>query len=82
MGINRHFPKAALYGPQEYGGMAFPTIETIQDQKCITHWMRHLRWGQEIGTDFKITLSAAQLTSGLTTPILDDTELDLPHLED
>ena len=38
--------------------------------------------GGEIGTDLKITLSAAQLTSGLVTPILDDTELDLPHLED
>lgn len=45
MGINRNFPKAALYGPHELGGMAFPTIETIQDQKCITHWLKHLRWG-------------------------------------
>ena len=45
MGINRNFPKAALYGPHELGGMAFPTMETIQDQKCITHWLRHLRWG-------------------------------------
>ena len=82
MGINRNFPKAALYGPHEYGGMAFQSIETIQDQKMITHWIRHLRWGKEIGNDFKITLSAAQLISGLTTPILDNVKPDLPHLED
>ena len=37
MGINRNFPKAALYGPHEYGGMAFQSIETTQDQKMITH---------------------------------------------
>ena len=44
--------------------------------------VKTLAMGGEIGTDLKITLSAAQLTSGLVTPILDDTELDLPHLED
>ena len=62
--------------------MAFQSIETIQDQKMIIHWLHHLRWGKEIGNDFKITLSAAQIISGFTTPILDNVEPDLPHLED
>ena len=82
IGFNRNTPKAVLYGPQEYGGMAFPTIETIQDQKGISHWVKHLRWGKEIGEDFKILLSAAQLTSGLTTPILDSVDLEIPYLEE
>ena len=33
MGLNRNMPKEVLYGPQEYGGLSFPTIETIQDQR-------------------------------------------------
>ena len=82
MGLNRNMPKEVLYGPQEYGGLSFPTIETVQDQKGISHWIKHLRWGKEIGDDFKILLSAAQLTSGLTVPILDDVDIELPYLEE
>ena len=82
MGLNRNMPKEVLYGPQEYGGLSFPTIETVQDQKGISHWIKHLRWGKEIGDDFKILLSAAQLTLGLTTPILDDVDIELPYLDE
>ena len=62
--------------------MAFPTIETIQDQKGISHWLQHLRWGKEISEDFKIALSAAQLALGLTTPLLNDVELNFPYLNE
>ena len=48
MGINRNIPKAVLYGPQEYGGLAFPTIETMQDQKGISHWIKFLQWGRKL----------------------------------
>ena len=46
------------------------------------HWIKHLQWGKEIGDDFKILLSAAQLTSGLTTPILDNVDIESPYLEE
>ena len=82
MGLNCNMPKEVIYGPQEYGGLSFPRIETVQDQKGISHWIKHLRWGKEIGDDFKILLSAAQLTSGLTVPILDDVDIELPYLEE
>ena len=71
-----------MYGLHELGGMEFPIMETIQAQKGIAHWLRHLRWGKEIANDFLITLSTAQLLSGLTTPILDDLALNIPHLKE
>ena len=82
MGINRHTPKAVVYGQHKLGGMVFSTIETIQDQKEIIHWLRHLRLGKETSKDFKITLSAAQLSSGLTKSLLNNMELDLPYPEE
>ena len=65
MGINQSTPKAAVYGVHKLGRMEFSTMETIQEQKGISHWIHHLRWGREISKDFLITLSAAQLSSGL-----------------
>ena len=82
MGINRNTPKAVVYGPHELGRMKFLTMETIQAQKGITHWLRHLQWDKEIANNFLITLSAAQLSLGLTTPILDDVALNIPYLEE
>ena len=82
IGINRNTPKAVVNGLHELGGMEFSTMETIQALKGITHWLRHLRWDKEIGKDFLITLLAGQLSSGLTTQILDDVALNIPYLEE
>ena len=30
LGLNRHFPKAVLYGPLEMGGLNYPQFKTIQ----------------------------------------------------
>ena len=73
MGINRKMKRAVIYAPLELGGIGYPSIETIQDQQSIGHFVRHLQWGKEIATDLKIALSHAQLQSGMVTPILDDT---------
>ena len=82
MNINQNTPKAVVYGPHKLGGMNFPTMETIQVQKEITHWLRHRWWDKEIGKDVIITLSAAQLSSGPTTSILDDVAINIPYLEE
>ena len=82
MGINQNTSKAVVYGPHELGGKEFPTTKTTQAQKGITHWLRHLRWDKEIANNFCITLSAAQLSLGLTTPILDDVATNIPYLEE
>jgi ribonuclease HI len=81
MGINRKMKRAVIYAPLELGGIGYPSIETIQDQQSIGHFVRHLQWGKEIATDLKIALSHAQLQSGMVTPILDDTTANIPYLE-
>ena len=81
MGINRNTPKAVVYGPHKLGGMKFPTMEIIPRKDYYTGYTT-LRWDREIGKDILITLSAAQLSSGLTTPIIDDVALNITYLEE
>ena len=41
----------------------------------------HLQRDKDTGTDLRNLISIAQLELGLTTPILENVELYLPHLE-
>ena len=59
LGINRKTPKAVVYGPLDLGGMGYPSFHTIQDQRGIGHVVKHLKWGKDVGKDFRILLSAA-----------------------
>ena len=54
----------------------------IQDQKGITLLLRQLQWGQENAQDIKIVISQAQLDSGLTEPILEDTKTWTPYIKE
>eukprot|EP00956_Cyclotella_meneghiniana_P008413 scaffold11297_cov41-Cyclotella_meneghiniana.AAC.5 len=65
--------RIAVYAPLEYGGINYPCIKTIQDQKGIGLVMRQLQWGKDISHNLRILIQTAQLESGMTTPILDDT---------
>lgn len=57
-------------------------METIQDQKGITLLLRQLQWGRENAQDIKIVISQAQLDSGLTEPILEETKTWTPYIEE
>ena len=71
MKINRKTPRAVVYGPKEYGGIEYPYIGTIQSKRGIAFFVKQIQWGEELGTDLRITLSQAQLQSGLTEHILE-----------
>eukprot|EP00956_Cyclotella_meneghiniana_P031965 scaffold85834_cov44-Cyclotella_meneghiniana.AAC.6 len=73
--------RVVLRAPVELGGIAFPNTSTIQDQKGITNVMRQLQLGKEIATDLRILIAQAQLESGLTNPILDDTSTNVRYIE-
>lgn len=81
LGISRKMKRVAVYAPLELGGIGYPFIGTIQDQKGIGHLVKHLQWNKEIGNDMRILLSVAQLHSGFTTPIMDDTSMPINYLE-
>jgi hypothetical protein len=82
IGFNQKTPRVLLYAPAEFGGFEFPCMETIQDQKGITLFLRQLQWDKENAQDIKIVLSHAQLDSGLTDPILEDTKTWKPYIEE
>ncbi|KAL7550562.1 hypothetical protein ACHAWF_015354 [Thalassiosira exigua] len=82
MGINRHTPRAVVYGPRELGGIGYPYIGTIQDKRGIAHFVRQIQWGKELATELRILTSHAQLCSGIMQPILEQPQQDLPHLEE
>ena len=82
MGINRKMARAVVYGPLDFGGMAYPSMSTIQDVKGISHFIKHLQWNKEVGTDLRLLLSAAQIHSGLTTHLMDNVTDHLTYLED
>ena len=73
--------RIAVYAPLEYGGINYPSVATIQDQKGIALVMRQLQLGKELSHDLRILIQTAQLESGMINPILDDTDLRLPYLE-
>lgn len=78
--INRNTPRAMVYAPADFGGFEFPCLKTVQDQKGIGHIVRHLKWGKEIGQDFRNVISKVQLESGLIDPILESPKTYLSYL--
>jgi hypothetical protein len=74
--------RIAVYAPLELGGANFPSIESLQDQMGIDHFVRSVQWGKELATDIRIVLSRVQLYSGLCTPFLEDCSIKLRHMED
>lgn len=81
LNINRKMSRTVLTAPIELGGIAYPNMETLQDQLGITNVMRQLQLGKEISTDLRILVAQAQLESGLTAPILDDTSVKVNYIE-
>jgi ribonuclease HI len=60
LGLNRKTPRVIATAPEEFGGLSYPSMETIQDQKGITLFLRQLQWNQEIAQDLRILISHAQ----------------------
>ena len=54
MGVNRKMARAVVYGPLDLGGMEYPSMSTIQDVKGISHFIKHLQWNKEVGTDLRL----------------------------
>jgi hypothetical protein len=82
IGFNRNTPRVILNAPAKFGGFNLPCMETIQDQTSITLLLRQLQWGKENAQDIKIVISQAQLDSGLTEPILEETKTWTLYIEE
>lgn len=68
--LNRHYPSAVLYGPIDYGGMAFLELYTLQDQVQLDYLLKQLCWDRMVLNDFLVTLDSVQLCLGFLTSLL------------
>lgn len=70
LGLNRNFPRAVIYGPTRFGGLAFPHLYTEQGLlhlKWLIFFARNMR---QTSTLFNITLRHTQLEAGIGVSIM------------
>ncbi len=71
--LNRHYPRAVLYGPIIYGGMAFPELHSLQCATQLEYIIKQLRWNRTVANDFLTTIDSAQLHTGVGPPLMEIT---------
>lgn len=71
MRLNRHFPRAVLYAPIKYGGMAFPEMGAIQLSTQLEYFIKQLRWNRIMANTLLVTIDTIQLHTGVGPPLLE-----------
>ena len=65
-------PRAVVFGPFKYGGMAFPDMYTRQTQLHHAKYaIQQLRWNGTVANDLLVTLDNLQLELRFTTPLFE-----------
>ena len=77
----RRLARALVHGPRSHGGLAFPSLKTIQGSSKIKLLIRHLRTPGQPRFLSLIVLDRLQHMSGIGIPILEYPSIHLPHLE-
>ena len=80
-GYNRHTKKEILYGPVEYGGANFQHLYMKQGIQQVTYFLRHWRLDTTVGKMLQCALTWTQLSVGVSYPLLEHTQSNLPHIE-
>ena len=68
LGINRHAPRAMIYGPLLRGGRGIMDLRTEQPIQHIMTNLGHMRRGDSAGQLLRVTLNDTQLETGLERP--------------
>ena len=80
LGYSRSTPNAVVFGPSKLGGADFRPLYDEQGSKQMELVLKHLRSRTAATDHLRIALSWAQQMSGVSTPILQDPAMHLPHL--
>jgi len=80
MGVNRNFPRAATFGPSEFGGLAFPDLSTEQGIQQIRTFMENVFHNTESGKLLKICLQTLQVEAGSCIQLLQEPSVELSYL--
>ena len=80
MRINRHMPRAVVYGPIRWGGLGLNTdIYCLQLQYAMVYLVRVLRWDKTVADNIITAIDALQLRSGFATPVLEEVSTPVVH---
>lgn len=80
--MNRHHPIALRHAPMSRGGLQLPHLYVIQGTMQLKQAIKHIRLNSSLGKLLEIHLRWTQLTAGIQTGILMDTQTNLPHVPD
>ena len=68
--LNRHFPRAVVFGPQSMGGMGIITVYSQQGLDHMTFCLGHIRCQDTTGKLVQIAINWEQLIAGTEHHIL------------
>jgi hypothetical protein len=80
IGINRNFPRAAVFAPFESGGLAFRDLKIEQGISRITFLMSHIFHQTLLGSLLQISIQTAQLEAGSASLLLTDPTPQISYL--
>jgi hypothetical protein len=80
MGYDRTFPRSAVFGPREYGGLNLNNLYTEQCMQKLQCMICHMRSKSPMGKLMQINLNWLQLTSGFGMPLMESND-PLPFLD-
>ena len=71
IGLNRHTPKAVVYGPMKLVGLNYPQFKTIQTAKSITYLLKQMLLNGYMAAAIRVNLEMTHLMAGVEAPILE-----------
>ena len=80
LGFNKHFPRAAVFGPAEMGGLALRDLVVEQGIAQIMTLMDHLYNKTETGKLIRISLATLQMEAGTQGHLLYETIPQLTYI--
>jgi len=81
MGYSQNMPWSIVYAPESVGGLGLRHLGVDQGIQQVLHLIKHIWYNTTNGKLYTITVDSYQLTSGLSTPILEDTR-PIPWIPD
>ena len=80
-GMNRKSKRALVYGPISHGGYGFHHLWAKQGMLTTMMFIKFWRYDNQISRLLEATMQWAQYQAGVSFHILENTVIDLPHLE-
>ena len=81
MGLNRHTPKALLFGPLQLGGFNLHDIYPDQIIRHVTKISQHIRRNDSVGKAFTSNLRVFEILLGSNKPLMKKNPWNYPYVD-